>query len=113
MDSILTSIKKSIGVMPDYTIFDGDIIMYINNALFNLTQIGVGPEEGFVIVDDQSKWSDFLGDSKDLEAAKTYVSIKTKLVFDPPVNTSHIEALQRMADECYERLSYNAETKEV
>lgn len=111
MESILTSIKKSIGVMPDYTIFDDDIIMYINDALSDLIQIGVGPEEGFVITDDQSKWSDFLGDSKKLESAKTYVSTQTKLAFDPPANTSHIEALQKRADKCLWRLNHQVETE--
>lgn len=111
MDSILTSIKKSVGVMPEYTIFDGDIIMYINDALSDLTQIGIGPEEGFVITDDRSKWSDFIGDSKKLESVKTYVSAQTRLAFDPPANASHMEALQRRSDKCLWRLSHQVETE--
>ena len=111
MESILTSIKNDIGVMPEYTIYDGPIITHINTALFALTQIGVGPEDGFVITDDQSKWSDFLGDSKQFEPAKSYVYAKTKLAFDPPSSAVHIEALNKLAEESLGRLSILVETE--
>ena len=39
--SILTSIKKMLGVAEDYTEFDEDIITHINSVFLNLTQLGV------------------------------------------------------------------------
>lgn len=46
MNSILTSVKKLLGIAEECTDFDADIIMYINMALFALVQMGVGPGEG-------------------------------------------------------------------
>lgn len=46
MDSILTSVKKLLGIAEECTDFDADIIMYINMALFALVQMGVGPVKG-------------------------------------------------------------------
>ena len=45
MDSILTSIKKLLGIAEEYEHFDPDIVMYINSAFSVLTQLGVGPED--------------------------------------------------------------------
>lgn len=47
MDSILTSVKKLLGLPADYEAFDPDIVMYINTVLMILSQMGVGPKEGF------------------------------------------------------------------
>ena len=46
-DSILTSVKKLLGITEECTDFDADLIMHINSVLMILTQIGVGPSEGF------------------------------------------------------------------
>ena len=43
MESILTSIKKMLGIPEEYDHFDPDLIMHINSVLSILTQIGVGP----------------------------------------------------------------------
>ena len=45
MESILTSIKKMLGIDEEYTHFDADVIMDINSVLMILTQLGVGPAE--------------------------------------------------------------------
>ena len=55
MESILTSIKKLLGIEESYEIFDPDIILYINSAFSTLTQLGVGPEKGFSITDKTPK----------------------------------------------------------
>lgn len=83
MESILTSIKKLLGPTEDYTHFDPDIITHINSVLMILTQLGVGPPDGFFIKDDTAVWSDFVPDGK-IEMVKSYVYMKVKLVFDPP-----------------------------
>ena len=68
MESILTSIKKMLGIPEEYDHFDPDLIMHINSVLSILTQIGVGPSEGFRIEDDLATWEDFLGDDTNYEA---------------------------------------------
>lgn len=94
MESILTSIKKLLGMGKEYTAFDTDIIMYINSALMSLRQLGIGPAEGFRIKSDLDTWARFLGEREDIEAVKTYVYIKVRLVFDPPQSSAAIAALK-------------------
>ena len=109
MDSILTSIKKLLGIDEEYTQFDSDIIMHINTVFLNLTQLGVGPEEGFLIEDDAATWDDFIGDSSQLQAVKTYVYLKVKLLFDPPLSSSVIESINRIISELEWRLNVAVE----
>lgn len=105
-ESILTTIKKLLGLDESYEAFDTDIIVAINTALMALIQMGVGPKNGFRIEDDEATWSDFLGsDSNDLEAAKSYVFIKARLMFDPPSSSVVVEAYNKAAAECEWRLN--------
>lgn len=103
MDSILTSIKKLLGIQEDYEHFDVDIIMHINTAFMVLTQLGVGPAEGFTIDDKYDVWSDFT--TENLEAVKTYVYLKVRLVFDPPNSSAVMEAINRQISEYEWRLN--------
>lgn len=105
MDSILNSTKKLLGLAEDYDAFDQDVIVAINAALFTLTQLGVGPDEGFRISSADEVWSDFIGDVIDLEAVKEYVYMKSRLAFDPPVNSSVLQALKDMCNEYEFRLN--------
>ena len=105
MESILTSIKKLLGIEEEYTQFDADIIMHINTVFLNLTQLGVGPSEGFLIEDDTAIWEDFIGDSSQLQAVKTYMYLKVKLLFDPPMSSSVTESMNRMIAELEWRLN--------
>lgn len=105
MESILTSIKKLLGIEEEYTQFDTDIIMHINTVFLNLTQLGVGPSEGFLIEDDTAIWEDFIGDSSQLQAVKTYMYLKVKLLFDPPLSSSVTESMNRMIAELEWRLN--------
>lgn len=107
--SILTSIKKMLGIAEDYTEFDEDIITHINSVFLNLTQLGVGPEEGFMIEDDTAVWEDFIDDSIQLQAVKTYMYLKVKLLFDPPLSSSVTESFTRMIAELEWRLNVAAD----
>lgn len=109
MESILTTIKKKLGITEEYEHFDTDIIIAINTSLMTLNQIGVGPKGGFSISSKLDKWSDFLGDATNLEAVKTYVYYRVRLEFDPPGQTSHLDAIKRQADELEWRLQVQAE----
>ena len=93
MLSILNSIKKLLGISEDYTHFDHDIMTHINSAFFVLNQLGVGPEEPFSIEDGDSEWTDFIEDNQ-IEMVKTYVYEYVKRIFDPPSNSSHLNALK-------------------
>ena len=112
MESILTSIKKLLGITEEYTHFDADIIMHINSVFFTLNQLGVGPEEGFRIEDDSAVWSDFIDDdAKNYESVKSYIYQRVRLMFDPPSNSTVMESMNRMIHEFEWRLNLTAESK--
>lgn len=99
MESVLTSIKKMLGIVEEYTHFDADLIMHINSVLSILNQIGVGPSDGFSIEDKEDVWIDFIPQSPKLEFVKSYVYMKVKLLFDPPTSSAVIESINRLTSE--------------
>ena len=109
--SILDSIKKILGIDASYTIFDQDIIMHINTVFMILNQLGVGPSEGFSIEDNKKTWKDYLNDDTKLESVKSYIYLKVKLLFDPPLSTAVIEAIKQQINELEWRLNVEAESK--
>lgn len=115
MDSILKTIKKMLGPSCDYDYFDTDLIIHINTVLFRLTQMGVGPSAGFSIKDDSEKWTDFISDIEKIEALKTYVYLKVKLIFDPPQSSIVMTSINDMIKELEFCLNVSAESggKEV
>lgn len=110
IDSILDSVKKTLGINSDYNHFDAELIMHINSVLLSLTQIGVGATTGYVINDKTETWDDFIGsDRPDLAAVKTYVSLKVKMIFDPPSSSFVFEAMKGQVAEMEWRLGIQAE----
>lgn len=110
MESILTSIKKLLGITEDYTYFDTDIIIHINSVFMILNQLGIGPVNCFSITDSFATWSDFLpADNKNFEAVKTYMHLKVKMIFDPPMSSAVMEAMNKMISELEWRLNVEAE----
>lgn len=109
MDSILTSIKKLLGITAEYTQFDADLIIHINSVFSILTQLGVGPSTGFSIHDEYSVWADFLPEDPRLEMVKTYVYLKVRLMFDPPDRSAVADAMKRQIDELEFRLNVAAD----
>lgn len=108
-DSILLSTKKSLGIEPEVTHFDPDIIVCINSALNVLTQLGVGPNEGFSISSADDTWDSFIGSEKRLNMVKTYIVLKTKLMFDPPNIGSVMEAYKEQIKEYECRINYQVD----
>ena len=98
MESILTSIKKLLGIQEEYTNFDNDIIMHINSTFSTLTQLGVGPSNGFSIKDKSSTWDEFISDTR-LECVKSYIYLKVKLLFDPPSTSAVMDSINRQINE--------------
>ena len=113
MDSILTSIKKLLGIAEDYEHFDQDLIIHINSVLSVLTQLGVGPSEGFSIDDANATWNDFIPEDKRLSSIRSYVYMKVKLLFDPPLSSSVMESMNRMISEFEWRLNVAAEPTQL
>ena len=112
-ESILDGIKKDLGIEPEYTDFDHDIIDLINTNLNVLMQIGVGPDSGFVITGNTETWEDFLGvNSEKLNMVKTYLYIRVRTIFDPPQNSFVLEALKENAKELEWRLNVEVDPKE-
>lgn len=111
MESILTSIKKMLGIAEEYTHFDADLIMHINSVIMILSQIGIGPNEGFMIEDETATWSDYLSWESNYEAVKSYMYLKVKLLFDPPLSSAVIESTNKMISELEFRLNLLAESK--
>lgn len=110
MDSILTSIKKPLGIAEDYEHFDQDIIMHINSVFIsNLLQMGIGPPNGFMITGKQEVWSEFTEDPIIAESVKQYIYLKVRLAFDPPTNSSHIASIERQIAELEWRLTNASE----
>lgn len=103
--SIFKSIKSLLGPDADYDVYDQDIIVFINGALATLTQLGIGPSEGFRISGETETWNDLLGDNKDLESVKTYIYMKVRLVFDPPTSSAVLNAYQESCKEFEWRLN--------
>ena len=103
-ESILVSIKKRLGIAEEYTHFDPDVIMDINTVLMILHQMGVGPSTPLTITDASTTWDEFLQDKNDIEAAKTYIAQRVKLMFDTPQNATHVNALNETNKELEWRL---------
>ena len=101
---ILTSIKLQLGIAESTTNFDPQIMMGINTAISALTQIGIGPTEGFLLTTGDEVWEDFLSEEGKFISVPTYIYCKTKLLFDPPANQTLLNMLQKQADELEWRL---------
>ena len=110
MESILLSIKKLLGIMPEYTHFDDDIIIHINTAFAALNQLGIGPKGGFMIVDENSAWEEYTTETN-LNMVKTYIYLKVRLLFDPPTSTALIESINRTISELEWRIFLEGDPK--
>ncbi len=111
MDSILKHIKKLLGPGELHNHFDTEIMTHINTAFMELEQMGVGPESGFSIEDESATWSEYIPKTdKNFEAVKTYIYLYVKLIFDPPLNASVMNALQQKMERLEWRLNFEAES---
>lgn len=102
--SILLSIKKLLGIPQEQTNFDTDIIIHINTVIANLTQMGIGPSEGYSITGDSETWEDYIRNDKLISQIRTYIYIKVRLVFDPPSNSALTQSFSEQAKELEVRM---------
>jgi len=104
-DSILLSIKALLGPDSDYEVFDQDIIIFINSAIATLTQLGVGPSNGFRITGDSETWTEFIGGRNDIDSIKSYIYMKVRMAFDPPSSSYVMSAYEEACKEYEWRLN--------
>lgn len=110
MDSILLSIKKLLGIDASYTIFDGDLILHINTAFAILNQIGIGPEEGYMIESEDQCWDEYVSDTN-LNMVKTFIFLNVRINFDPPSSTALLDSMNRTINELTWRLELQGQSK--
>ncbi|MBQ1437901.1 MAG: hypothetical protein IIZ07_08220 [Ruminococcus sp.] len=113
--AILNDVKRRLNIPEEVTDFDLDIIDHINNAFFAIWQMGI-PRPGerpYAITGAENEWSEFTGEADDLEPIKTYVYLKTRLVFDPPASSAAVEAIKERLAETEWRLYINEDTKRL
>jgi hypothetical protein len=103
--SILKSTKKILGLAEDYEAFDLDVITHINASFSTLSQLGVGPDVGFAIEDATSEWTDFIDAGPQLNQVKTFVYLKTRMLFDPPTTSYLIGAFEKQLEEVTWRIN--------
>lgn len=98
ISSILNDTKQVLGLEPDDENFDVDVLMHINSTISRLTDLGVGPDDGLIVIDDSQAW-DLLTDSDNgLNRVQSYVYLSVRLLFDPPATAHHMTAMQAQID---------------
>jgi len=111
-ESILLNVKKILGIAPDYTEFDVDIMTHINSVFSTLTELGIGPVEGFAIKDATDMWADFLEDDLRLNNVRSYMYLRVRLLFDPPMHSYLVTAMQEQIRELEWRINVIREVRD-
>lgn len=104
-ESILTSVKKILGIDASYTAFDPDILLHINSVFSTLNQLGIGPSHGLTIENATPTWDAFIGADARLNSVKSYVYLRVRLLFDPPTTSYMIDAMRQQITELEWRLN--------
>lgn len=108
-DSILSSVKKLIGISEDDKSFDLDIMLNINSAISTLYQLGV-IKKPFSVTSKYDIYEDLfsgtsMGTEDVINQIKMYFVYKTKLGFDSStLSSTVIEVIKDMINEVEWRL---------
>ena len=114
MESILDTIKQLLGIPVEDESFDMDIKTHINTSTMILSQIGIGPKNGFIVTNKDQLWTDYIDSSTiNLEGVKQYIYLKTKIIFDPPTNSTTIDAINKSLSELEWRMQLAVETNNL
>lgn len=109
--SILTDTKQMLGIMEEEKHFDPNIIMCVNSSFVTLSQLGAGPQEPYYITDGTETWEDFMSDIGKAQSIKTYIYLRTRILFDPPSNSFLIEAINNQLAELEWRIIEQVKVK--
>lgn len=106
MESILTSVKLLLGIAPECTDFDDELVMHLNMAFMVLHQLGVDKEgSAFYLSGPNTTWAEFTEDRGKANAVKPYLAGKIRLQgFDPPQSSAVMKALENTTAEMEWRL---------
>lgn len=105
MESILTSVKKIIGISEEDESFDSDLIIHINSVIMVLDQLGLESAAGFFITDKTSTWNDLFPNGNSIEAIKSYVALRVRMIFDPPASSTMADAINKSISELEWRIN--------
>lgn len=97
-DSILTDIKKLLGLVAEDTSFDTDIIIHINDCFERLHDLGVGPKSIFMITGPEKTWQEFFGTTEVRPRVISYMYKYVKRAFDAPTG-GLLDSLDRQIKE--------------
>ena len=98
-NSIFNSVKKVVGLLGDDGSFDEDILLHINSVVSTLRQLGLSIPADFYVEDDVQTWQDLLGEFRDLDLVKSYMTMKVRLMFDPPSSSFGLKSMEEMVKE--------------
>ena len=104
-DSIFSSVKKVVGLLGDDDSFDEDILLHINSVVSTLRQLGLSIPADFYVRDDVQTWRDLLGEFRDLDLVKSYMTMKVRLMFDPPSSSFGLASMTEMVTELEWRIN--------
>ena len=113
--SIISTIKKMLGLAEDYTVFDTELLFFINSAIMELSQLGACSPDFQITENGDETWDDLLSECSYnglLNGAQKYIYIKTRLVFDPPNSGYATSALQKELDELTWRIRIQVDGEE-
>lgn len=99
-DVILDSVKLKLGIVPSETHFDDQLVDYINMALAELHQVGVGETPFFIVNDTENPdtWDDLNQNEFVTELCKTYVAKSVSLAFNPSSSSAMEQATKDICD---------------
>jgi hypothetical protein len=104
MSKILDDVKHQLGIVVADTAFDQTVQIHINSVFAILNQLGVGPAMGFMLETGDETWDEFFTDER-LNAVKSYVYLRVKLLFDPPTTGFVLGSYERQIQELEFRLN--------
>ena len=104
-DSIFESVKKVVGLLGDDDSFDEDLLLHINSVVSTLRQLGLSIPADFYVRDDVQTWQDLLGEFRDLDLVKSYMTMKVRLMFDPPASSFALASIEKMCAEAEWRIN--------
>lgn len=111
-NSVLTSVKKLLGLDESCKDFDVDVIVNINAAIETLRQLGANIPDGYMITSKEETYEDMLGnDSKLRNQVEMYFYLKTRLGFDPPTNSYLVDSMKGQIDELEFRILVRCDEK--
>lgn len=112
-EKILNDIRKAVGLDENDSHFDRDLKMHINSTLSVLTQLGIGPDDGFRVDSGDETWADFMNDNKLFNMVKSYMFLRVQSLFDPTSNSSLFSAFETLLKEYEWRIGVAVDESKV